>query len=239
MAAAAENYYASNNDSYVTNIEDARSRDLGEVKEITSGKKVDYAFYILTQESKHMRYDMASIVALDRYENYEKAAKLREFTDSVFDQFSKGKLCTDLSRSFLESTLVLKRPDSFLIRIESEEDYTILGMAAFYFHKSYVFIDILCAHKDYSGAGTVLLNKIHQIARAAGKTRAALNSVNSAVGFYKKRKYKKVRMPFTPANVPMSRRLTKKNTGASASAAASAGAGSKGGRRLRQTYKHK
>lgn len=180
--------------------------------------------------------------ALESYSESQHKSLLNDFTELVYEQFDAKKLCVGLARSFLENELSLKRPDTFLIRLDPKDlDLsidTVFAVASFYFNKSYVFINMLCANNDYSGAGTVLLNKIHQIARAAGKTRATLNSVNSALGFYKKRKYKPVRITFAHANVPMRRRLTKKNVMITAAGKASTGASAKGGKHSKGTYKN-
>jgi hypothetical protein len=95
-------------------------------------------------------------------------------------------LCRNLNGEYiLESFL---NSDAVIV-IGSENilpNGNIFGFALINFKPTHIYIDVICSHIGIKGSGDILMNNIKNICQPLSMTQIKLQSVNSAVDFYKR-----------------------------------------------------
>lgn len=62
----------------------------------------------------------------------------------------------------------------------------IFGFALINFNPTHIYIDVICSHVGIKGSGDILMNSIKNVCQPLSMTQIKLQSVNSAVDFYKR-----------------------------------------------------
>ena len=160
--------------------------------------------------------------------------------DPIFTLISERNMCRGISQNFVRKSIIgnsntgHKSADIILLMreiapAEAAADNTyVAGMATLIVKPAAIEVDVICSQVAYKMAGTLLMNKIVEIARALGKEKIELLSVygRDTVRFYTDKfgfKRAKPEDPFAmeakrKGLIPLRRRVTRKKPAGGAGA---------------------
>jgi hypothetical protein len=191
------------------------------------GEQVEYIFDTFVQFDLYLKYvdNLYELPNSDIRHFYE-YRRIDYYVEKIIELFDEKKICKNISKAFMLERF--KSKNTIFVFVQHLKTNAIMGFAAMYLFEGkkekYVMLDLICSNTDYKRVGSALMNYIHMLGRQVGATYVSLEAAESAVGFYKKKKYRIVETGFKTINIPMRRRITRKKP---ASNKPAAGAGAK------------
>jgi hypothetical protein len=115
------------------------------------------------------------------------SSNLATYVDHIMEEIQSNSLCQGINPIHIEYKLT--HSDMILLFRRTNEPNQIQGIAICTkdpIHTT-LHIDIVCGSSTHKGIGGILLDEIHELAKALGYTTIKLQALQSSIGFYFKK----------------------------------------------------
>ena len=121
-------------------------------------------------------------------QNNENVAKFTGIMNKLSAYIENGDMCAGLFPTYITRVMLNSHA---IITIKSTTSDEIYGFAVIKFKTpkdelSYLYLEIICSHKNVVGGGHVLINTVENICKSISFYKIKLHSVKQAISFYEK-----------------------------------------------------
>jgi ankyrin repeat protein len=147
-------------------------------------RPIDSISYKLVFVSVDKKYDVTTIA--DEFDEIvvDSAEKDRRVL-FVLTELAVNNLCGGINKKYIEESL--PHTSFFVYMLRKTEPLKMEGLVLVIIREDSLHIDVICGSVNYSGVGTLFIDKITKLARNAHKHKVTLSSLTQSVGFYLKK----------------------------------------------------